>query len=206
MVEKKVRRPVPPAGFFPVVNFPEEIVLFDFSGVREHEDMTLEHPWGIGKYLEHRPKVYLSDLFRAHDEEPRDLHMGVDLFAPVGAEVFAFSDSTLLFQGYNPNAGDYGNVIVTESKFGDLSLFVLYGHLDSRSIHLREVGTTIKGGSLLGYVGDKKENGGYPPHVHFQISYVRPTTHDMPGAVKKSELEIARLHYPNPSLVLGEMF
>ncbi len=206
MFERRVRMPPPPAGFHPVVVFPGEYVIFDFSEERAYADETLKHPWGVGKYLERRPSVYVTDLFRAQGVEPRDVHMGVDLFAPVGTSVHAFTDATILHQGYNPAAGDYGHVIVTESVIQGIPVFALYGHLGARSITLADIGDKIRGGELLGMVGDCHENGGYPPHLHFQLSYLRPQTHDMPGAVSRDDLARARLIYPDPRIVLGECY
>lgn len=206
MIERRARMPDPPAGFFPVIRFPGEYFVFDFSEERAYADETLMHPWGIGKYLERRPSVYVTDLFRARGIEPRDVHVGVDLFAPVGTPVHAFMDAIILHQGYNPAAGDYGHVVVTESQVAGVPIYALYGHLDARSISRFAIGSRLHGGEVLGFVGDRNENGGYPPHVHFQLSYLRPTTHDLPGAIAAGSVVMNRLVFPDPRLVLGPIY
>ena len=50
------------------------------------------------------------------------------------------------------------------------------------------------------------ENGGWEPHLHFQLSYQEPETHDMPGVVAPSDREEALQIYPDPRLVLGTLY
>uniref|UniRef100_A0A0C3SWS6 Peptidase M23 domain-containing protein n=1 Tax=Guillardia theta (strain CCMP2712) TaxID=905079 RepID=A0A0C3SWS6_GUITC len=44
-------------------------------------------------------------------------------------------------------------------------------------------------------------NGGWPPHLHFQLSLQQPTTHDMPGVVAKKDHDEALRLFPDPQLV-----
>jgi len=44
------------------------------------------------------------------------------------------------------------------------------------------------------------------PHVHFQLSLYPPETHDMPGVVTPKDRAEALLKYPDPRLVLGELY
>ncbi|GIT41297.1 MAG: hypothetical protein Ct9H300mP10_03070 [Methanobacteriota archaeon] len=55
-------------------------------------------------------------------------------------------------------------------------------------------------------MGDKHENGGWEPHLHFQLSLVEPETHDLPGVVAPEDREQALLDYPDPRLVLGPLY
>jgi hypothetical protein len=110
----------------------------------------------------------------------RTLHVGIDLDAPVGTKVFAFADGIIHAAGYNPELGDYGNVMVVEHDLGirlakttatttttsqaDTSrrkVWALYGHLDDKSIKGKVVGERIKKGQVLGRMGDFHENGGW---------------------------------------------
>ena len=50
------------------------------------------------------------------------------------------------------------------------------------------------------------ENGGWPPHVHFQLALSEPTTHDMPGVVATSQHAAALDEYPDPRMVLGPLY
>ena len=54
--------------------------------------------------------------------------------------------------------------------------------------------------------GITHENGGWEPHLHFQLSYQEPDTHDMPGVVEPSKRDEALEIYPDPRLVLGALY
>ena len=53
--------------------------------------------------------MYATELF----SDGRFLHVGIDIGAPVGTPCMAFDDGEIAHFGYNPDDGDYGNVIVT---------------------------------------------------------------------------------------------
>lgn len=52
------------------------------------------YKYGIGGYMEHRTLYARSALF-ATEEEPRRLHLGVDIWAPAGTPVYAPFDGTI---------------------------------------------------------------------------------------------------------------
>jgi murein DD-endopeptidase MepM/ murein hydrolase activator NlpD len=185
--------------FHPVVLLPPWAKVLDLSGPSPQASTGL---WGIGKYDELRPALYTTELFGGS----RHLHIGVDLGGPVGTAVHAFADGQIVHQGYNPADGDYGHVIVTEHTFRGRTLFALHGHLSKSSIGLREPGDTFAAGQVIAWLGAEHENGGWPPHVHFQLSWERPETHDMPGAVDPAERAQALQRYPDPRMVLGRLW
>ena len=55
-------------------------------------------------------------------------------------------------------------------------------------------------------VGNNTENGGWPPHVHFQLSLIEPKTCDLPGVVSEKNHEMALKIFPDPRLVLGNLY
>ena len=185
--------------FHPVVVLPPWAKLLDLSCPNPESSSS---PWSIGKYDELRPGLYTTPLFGGS----RHLHLGVDLGGPVGTAVHAFAGGRILHQGYNPADGDYGHVVVTEHKLKGRDLFVLHGHLSQSSLGLRQPGDTFSAGQVIGWLGAETENGGWPPHVHFQLSWERPETHDMPGAVAPADREVALKRYPDPRLVLGPLW
>ncbi|MFT5582827.1 MAG: murein DD-endopeptidase MepM/ murein hydrolase activator NlpD [Cognaticolwellia sp.] len=189
----------PEPEFHPVVLLPPWAKLLDLSGPNPEIPPSA---WSIGKYDELRPGVYTTALFGGS----RHLHVGVDLGGPVGTAVHAFADGRILHQGYNPAAGDYGHVIVTEHSLGGRELFALHGHLSQSSIGLRQPGETFSQGQVIAWLGAEHENGGWPPHVHFQLSWERPETHDMPGAVDPADRAQALKRYPDPRRVLGPLW
>jgi murein DD-endopeptidase MepM/ murein hydrolase activator NlpD len=188
--------------FHPVLHLPDEVVLLDLTGPVPEEPPT---PWRIGRYDELRPEIYTQSLFEGGGAR-RSLHMGVDLGGPVGEPVHAFAGGRILYQGHNPADGDYGHVIVTEHVLDGVKLYALFGHLSARSITLRTVGEPFDAGAVLGSLGTRQENGGWPSHVHLQLAWARPETHDMPGAVDAATRVEALAAYPDPRLVLGPIY
>jgi murein DD-endopeptidase MepM/ murein hydrolase activator NlpD len=82
----------------------------------------------------------------------------------------------------------------------------LYGHLSTESLDDLEVGQSVQKGTLLAKMGTKAENGGWEPHVHFQLSLIEPTKPDLPGVVHRDDREQALRDYPDPRLVLGRLY
>lgn len=202
----------------------------DDTNTPNYED---DFPYTVGKYNEKRKNVYTTDLFHNTTNVidgysgVRDVHIGVDLGGPVGSKVFAFADGVVHAAGYNAAHGDYGYVVVLEhdlfslvegessscdvnvekeQQFKSFKLYALYGHLGSKKVKNARTGQRVEKGDVIGYLGDATENGGWPPHVHFQLSIHAPETHDMPGVVSSIDREKSLLHYPDPLLVLGELY
>lgn len=186
--------------FHPVVLMPPWAVVLDLtaSGAADPPPPT---PWGIGRYDEDRT-IYTQPLFGGG----RTVHMGVDLGGPVGTAVHAFSAGVVLHSGVNAADGDYGGTVVTEHVIDGALLWALHGHLSHASVAASPRGRRLSRGEVLGWLGDPSENGGWPPHVHFQLSRERPTTHDMPGAVSLEERAAARRRHPDPRTVLGPLY
>lgn len=86
------------------------------------------------------------------------------------------------------------------------TFWVLHGHLSTESLTMVEVGKTVKKGELIATIGNEQENGGWPPHVHLQISYDEPVNNDLPGVVKLANREAALKIYPDPRLIAGRIY
>lgn len=181
----------------PVVLMPPGAVVLDLG--RPWVDPGT--PWSIGRYDEDRV-IYTQALFAGQ----RTVHVGIDLGGPAGVAVHAFADGHVLHAGFNPAAGDYGHVVVTEHRIDGRPLWALHGHLSAASLTRSPVGRRFVAGEVLGWLGEPSENGGWPPHVHFQLSVERPETHDLPGAVARAEREEALRRYPDPRSVLGPLY
>lgn len=182
----------------PVLVFPGAPELLDLSGPMP----TPSTQWTLGRYDELRPMLYQAEIFGGQ----RCLHVGVDLGGPAGVAVHAFADGVVAFQGVNTAPGDYGPTLITEHVLDGERIWALHGHLSEASLSLRAPGDPVKAGEVLGWLGHEGENGGWPPHVHFQLSRVRPETHDLPGVVAPSERARALQDYPDPRWVLGALW
>ena len=186
-------------SYHPVVFLPDEYEVRDFT---TGDYTPSEYEFDIGRYDELRPGMYSTELF----SDGRFLHIGVDIGAPVGTPCMAFQEGEIAYFGYNPDDGDYGNVIVTKHLVDGTPVWALYGHLSSSSIEGKGVGEKISRGEVIGWMGDRHENGGWESHLHFQLSLFDPGTHDMPGVVSPGDRLEALIKYPDPRLVLGPIY
>ena len=202
-----------PSSFHPTVVFDGPYWVHDFS--RPHADgWTPPHVYSVGRYDERRPSMYTTALFSG----VRDHHVGLDLGAPVGTPVYAFGAGHVFAIALNDEDGSYGPTLITEhelrlpasvgsSHYGPIQRFwVLYGHLSWASIqHWRE-GDAFDKGAVLAKMGAEEENGGWPPHVHVQLSIAPPVDGDLPGVVAAADREQALELYPDPRLICGPLY
>ena len=188
--------------FLPVMNLPTEMPVFDFS-VSYDPDRTLESPYGVGRYNEHRPTMYSESSFT---NTQRTVHMGVDLASPAQSPVYAFADGKVLFAGDNQAPQDYGPTLITEHHLGSHVLYALYGHLSRASLLKTTKDQVFSAGACLGWLGASSENGGWNPHLHFQLSLVKPMTFDLPGVVSLKDRAWAIRAFPDPRMVLGPLY
>ena len=183
----------------PVVDMPDDYTVLDLSlGVWNQP----ETEFSVGKYDEVRPHLYNTELFGGE----RNVHIGIDIGGPVGTPCMAFMDGEISHFGYNPAAGDYGNVVITKHEISGFSVWALYGHLDAESIGDKTVGQRVVAGEVVAWFGSFEENGGWEPHLHFQLSLIEPETHDMPGVVAPENRDQALKDYPDPRNVLGPIY
>jgi murein DD-endopeptidase MepM/ murein hydrolase activator NlpD len=191
--------------FAPVIELPSPCEVYDFSGGYDPE-RARSSEYGIGRYNERRPAMYATALFTG-GPAPRDIHVGIDLAAPVGTAVRAFFEGRIHLTGINPAPGDYGGTIITEHRLdADQVLWALHGHLSHASVAHRKPGEAIRSGDVIGWIGDRHENGGWNPHLHFQLSRLKPAVCDLPGVVAEGDLARALVDYPDPRCVLGPLY
>lgn len=186
-------------SFAPIIKLPSKYYIHDFSN---GEDPT-ESPYSVGKYNEKRQNMYNTELFKS---EQRNIHMGVDIAAPVNAEVYNFFDGELIYKTNNTAEGDYGPTLVYRYQFGKNDLYALYGHLSLESLDIHPIGKKLNKGATLGFIGRSEVNGGWFPHVHFQLSLKDPGQANMPGVVSDENHSRALMDYPDPRWVLGPIF
>ena len=189
-------------GFEPVIRLPQDYEVYDFSEGYDPE-RPLKSPYGIGRYNERRPGMYLGDQFV---EGARDIHVGVDIAAPEGEPVYAFYAGSIFKLGDNALPYDYGPTIITKHRWLGQDVFALHGHLTRESLERWSPGDSFEAGAPLAEVGGKDVNGGWNTHLHFQLSVVEPQTHDLPGAVSQADLSWALAAFPDPRLVLGPLY
>ena len=124
----------------------------------------------------------------------------------VGTPVYSFFEGVVFSVGYNYKLGDYGHTIVIKHRINGNEVWALYGHLDEMTTRTWNSGDLIETGQFIGRFGSAKENGGWPPHVHFQLSLIEPVGYDLPGVVHPDDREWALSVFPDPRLVLGPLY
>ena len=159
---------------------------------------------GLGRYLEPRP-IYTADFFRTAGDELRTIHLGIDLFLPAGTPVFAPLAGIVEALSENARPQDYGPVIILRHATDDgTPFFTLYGHLSRESLENLRTGQSISAGESLASLGTREQNGGWPPHLHFQVmSDSLDLRCDFPGVGHYSEINLWRQFCPDPNLILG---
>ncbi|HEY6402179.1 MAG TPA: aminotransferase class III-fold pyridoxal phosphate-dependent enzyme [Blastocatellia bacterium] len=162
---------------------------------------------GVGRYNEAR-MLYTSPLFAPEGDltgERRAIHLGVDLFSEAGAPVFAPIEGEVHAFAYNPEPLDYGHVIILKHQTPEGNTFhTLYGHLSAKSLKGLSEGKPIAKGEKIASLGLPGENGGWTPHLHFQI-IIDPLDLDcdFPGVCRASQRDVWRCFSPDPNLILG---
>lgn len=164
--------------------------------------------YGIGGYNEHRTIYSRSNVFDASNgnEEPRRLHLGIDIWGRAGTPVFAPLDGTVHSFAFNDRFGDYGATIISQHQLQEMQFHILYGHLSLADLTNLTVGKPVQAGEVIGHFGEPRENGGWPPHLHIQIiKDMQGTIGDYPGVCRYSERENYVRNCPDPDLILGMM-
>ena len=162
---------------------------------------------GVGRYDEPR-LLYTSPLFGESESpvvERRTVHLGIDLFLEAGSNVRAPLDGTVHTIADNAAPLDYGPVVILRHLAGDAGeFFTLYGHLSQESIAKLSVGQFVPKGQAFAKIGTFPENGGWPPHLHFQIiADLLELNEKFPGVARASERPIWTDLCPDPNLLLG---
>jgi murein DD-endopeptidase MepM/ murein hydrolase activator NlpD len=161
-------------------------------------------PLRAGGYGEDR-SVYTQTLFAPDGEEPRTVHLGLDVFAPAGADVFTPLSGRVHSSRINDAEGDYGPTIILEhAPVAGLKFHTLYGHLSRDSLKGLKPGTAFMAGEKIADLGTKRENGGWSPHLHFQIILdIGSAKGDYPGVCRRSEQDHWLSICPDPGPLLG---
>src|SRR3984893_4864843 len=162
---------------------------------------------GVGRYDEAR-LLYNSPLFGADAsplEERRTIHLGMDLFADPGTAIHAPFDGVIHTLANNAAPLDYGPLVVLRHDAGDAgAFFTLYGHLDKESLARLKIGQRVARGEKFARIGTSKDNGGWPPHLHFQIILdLLDLGANFPGVAYASQRAVWTSLSPDPNLLIG---
>jgi len=179
-----------------------------FTGYINHQLYETKSLYGIGGYNEYREVYSRSRVFDANGpgEEPRRLHLGIDIWGKPNTVVIAPLDGIVHSFAFNDQPGDYGATIILTHQLKGISFYSLYGHLSLNSIKNIQDGERIMKGDRFAEFGIPVENGHWPPHLHFQlIRDLEGWSGDYPGVCKYSEREKYLANCPDPDLILQMM-
>ena len=159
--------------------------------------------YAVGGYMEHRTIYAGIPLFDNGIDEPRFLHLGVDIWADAGTAIYSTLQGKVHSFNDNHNHGDYGPTIILEHDLAGLKLYTLYGHLACKNLDRLLIGMPVDVNQKIGDFGNIEENGHWPPHLHFQLMFdMEGKQGDYPGACRFSEKENYLKNIPDPQLIL----
>ena len=160
----------------------------------------------FGGYLETRA-VYDSadyEIFTERGVENRTTHLGVDFWVNEKTPINSIEDGTIKIITNDKTRKGYGGLIIIEHSLGNLKFYSLYGHLTDQKKSKLKVGDFVEKGGKIAEIGSVKENGGWSPHLHFQIMLtLLDYKNDFPGVCLESEKKVWSSICPNPSLILN---
>ncbi len=155
----------------------------------------------VGGYEEDRGIYRRSTLFG--DQEPRSLHLGIDIWIPSGTAVLAAHDGIIHSFQDNEAFGDYGPTIILEHVTQGVTWHTLYGHLSRASLAGITEGMPVSKSEKIAEVGAEEENGQWPSHLHFQvIADLEGKRGDYPGVCRVQDKEKYLENCPDPQLLL----
>lgn len=159
---------------------------------------------GVGRWNEPR-LAYTGSAYETASGERRTIHLGVDLFRPAGTPVHAPLDGVVHSFGLHDDAFDYGGCVVLEHAPADGPVFwTLHGHLSHDSVRRLSKGQKVKGGEPFATLGAFEENGGWVPHLHFQlVTDLLDMDGTFPGVAAPAQGDVWRSLSPSPSAFPG---
>jgi Ser/Thr protein kinase RdoA (MazF antagonist) len=152
-----------------------------------YAELAKEHGFtlGLGPWGERRI-IYTAPFFESVlvKGTRRNVHLGLDIFAPAGTEMFTPLAAKVVAATINPEPQDYGGLLLLEHEpEPDLRFWTLWGHLEHASVRERRIGERLEAGARVARLGDQAENGGWVPHVHLQLS---TAAYDDVGIIRES--------------------
>lgn len=162
--------------------------------------------YAIGGYAERR-KIYaksvLFDGSTTLNRSPRRVHLGIDIWGPLGTPVYAFMGGMVHSFAINAADGDYGATVILLHQLDGRAFYTLYGHLSLKDIQILTAGQYIVLGEKIGDFGPPAENGNWPPHLHFQvIEDIELKEGDYPGVCAEEEANRYLANCPDPDTIL----
>lgn len=173
--------------------------------VREYLDRKHAR-YGLGNYGENRTSFIFDGFEGVGSSEPRTTHMAIDIWLRSPEKIYAPLDGKVHSVSSNDLPFDYGTVLILSHQLNNgPEFYTLYGHLNKQSTDHLKSGDIIKAGDLIATLGDIHENGGWTPHLHFQLisDMLGATDGNFPGICAPCVWDVWQEICPDPNLILG---
>ncbi|MHA6688402.1 aminotransferase class III-fold pyridoxal phosphate-dependent enzyme [Mesorhizobium sp. A556] len=161
---------------------------------------------GIGPWGEART-VYAGTMFESRfvEGERRDRHLGLDLFMPAGEKVRTPLAAIVKSVEIEEDPLGYGCLVALEHFPENCPPFItLWGHLAHEAMDRLKPGERLEAGAVVGEMGAPAENGGWAPHLHFQISTdTSLAARDILGVGEARYLDVWRELFPDAATLAG---
>ena len=170
-------------------------------------DLTGPNNINLGLYGEPR-LVYTSPDFYAgpanHDNR-RTVHLGVDVFTAAGCPVLSPLAATVVQVANHKAHLDYGGFVILRHETPNGSAFyTLYGHLNPLVAQQLTVGQQLAQGEAFAQLGEPSGNGGWDPHLHFQLVLDQDIIGaNWAGVADPDDLLFWQALCPNPAMLLN---
>ena len=184
---------------------PFEITLDEAASIGE--ELAPTNGIWLGYYGEPRliytDKAFRNGCWKANDR--RTVHLGIDGFAPAGTPVCTPLAATVLHLENRKGHLDYGGMVILHHRTPEnLSFYTLYGHLDPASFAELKVGQALPKGAAFARLGGPSVNGGWNPHIHFQLALsTQGMGLDWPGVANPDEMFFWEKYCPNPAALMN---
>ena len=177
--------------------------LENFEGYQQSLLENSKADFTAGRYNEKRA-IYQTDLF--FDEQPRDIHLGIDINVPVSTPIFAPLPGRVHSYANNQAPGDYGPTIIIEHQLKQTKFYCLYGHLSLEDLESIAPNKRVEKGELIGHTGAPEVNGNWPSHCHIQlIEDIGNYRGDYPGVCSEAEASKWLANSPDPRSFLTHL-
>jgi murein DD-endopeptidase MepM/ murein hydrolase activator NlpD len=171
------------------------------SAFQEYIEGKLGEKMGFGGYLEHRVIYESYENFATASADFRNIHLGMDFWTSKGTPIFTPLEGEVHSFQANQGAGNYGPTIILYHPAE--KIYSLYGHVSMADLVSLEIGLPIGAGQPIGHLGKPTENGGWPPHLHFQwIRDMQGFHGDYPGVCSQRDLSFYANNCPDPASFL----
>ena len=179
----------------------QNLILASYESLEHYINKQLsvaKKPFGIGGFLEKR-SIYQSSPHFNSSEKERNIHLGIDIWGPSDTPISMPFDGIIHSFAFNGEIQDYGATIITYHQALENCPYLLFGHLSRKDLEHIEVGIPVKKGMTIGHLGDRHDNGGWPPHLHIQVIVdIKDHFGDYPGVCSEVDLAYYKTQVLDP--------